>query len=181
MNLRKITLLLTAPTLIVVAGLTAWSWLLHSEPGARWLLTRLDSSIPGSVSTTTISGDLGSGLQLDGLHFEDGNTRVDIGQLNIALNIDLLPPAATIETLQADSVAIRVRDRGVGIPKADQRRIFEKFVRGESAKTLGVPGTGIGLAVAQRIIAEHGGDIRLESEPGAGSTFIVVLPAVSSA
>ncbi len=77
-------------------------------------------------------------------------------------------------------VAIRVRDRGVGIPKDDQRRIFQKFVRGESAKTLGVPGTGIGLAVAQRIMAEHGGDIRLESAPGAGSTFTVVLPAVSS-
>jgi translocation and assembly module TamB len=108
MNLRKITLLLTAPTLIVVAGLTAWSWLLHSEPGARWLLTRLDSSIPGSVSVSKISGDLGSGLQLDGLQFEDGNTRVDIEQLKITLNIDLLPPAASIESLQADSVAIQV-------------------------------------------------------------------------
>ena len=108
MNLRKATLLLTAPILIVAAGLTAWSWLLHSEPGARWLLAKLDSSVRGSISASSISGDLGSGLQLDSLQFEDGNTRVQVGQLSIALNIDLLPPAATIDTLQADSVAIRI-------------------------------------------------------------------------
>ena len=78
------------------------------------------------------------------------------------------------------SVAIRVRDQGVGIPKGDQGRIFQKFVRGESATQLGVPGTGIGLAVAQQIMARHNGDIRVDSEPGTGSTFTVVLPVATS-
>ncbi len=77
-------------------------------------------------------------------------------------------------------VAIRVRDRGVGIPHEDQKRIFEKFFRGESASTLGVQGTGIGLAVVRQIVARHGGEIRLESEPGAGSAFTVLLPAAEA-
>jgi signal transduction histidine kinase len=79
-----------------------------------------------------------------------------------------------------DRVAIRVRDRGVGISHEDQQRIFQKFVRGEVAKTLGVQGTGIGLAVARQIVAGHGGEIRLESEPGVGSTFSVLLPGAPS-
>jgi signal transduction histidine kinase len=72
--------------------------------------------------------------------------------------------------------AIRVRDRGVGIPLGDRGRIFDKFVRGEAAATLGVQGTGIGLAVARQIVRRHGGEIRLESEVGRGSTFTVLLP-----
>jgi signal transduction histidine kinase len=79
-----------------------------------------------------------------------------------------------------DRVAIRVRDRGVGISHEDQRRIFQKFVRGDVAKTLGVQGTGIGLAVARQIVAGHGGEIKLESEPGGGSTFTVLLPVTAS-
>jgi signal transduction histidine kinase len=77
-------------------------------------------------------------------------------------------------------VAIRVRDKGVGIPREEHERIFQKFVRGETAKSLAVPGTGIGLAVAQQIIRRHGGEIRLNSEPGAGSTFTVLLPVAES-
>ena len=78
------------------------------------------------------------------------------------------------------NVAIRVRDHGVGIPQKDHHRIFEKFVRGEVANTLGVQGTGIGLAVARQIIVRHGGEIRLESQPGSGSTFTVLLPVAEA-
>jgi len=77
-------------------------------------------------------------------------------------------------------LAIRVRDQGIGIPKEDQQRIFQKFVRGEGAATLGVQGAGIGLAVAHQIIATHGGEIQLESKPGVGSTFTVLLRVVES-
>ena len=74
-------------------------------------------------------------------------------------------------------VGIRVRDRGVGISNADRSRIFEKFVRGDAATTLGVPGTGIGLAVSRQIVLRHGGDITVESTPGEGATFTIALPA----
>ena len=75
-------------------------------------------------------------------------------------------------------VEIAVRDRGIGIPRAEQRRIFEKFVRGSSARERGIRGTGIGPAMARQIVRAHGGDIMLESEPAKGSTFRVVLPEV---
>jgi signal transduction histidine kinase len=72
-------------------------------------------------------------------------------------------------------VAISVRDRGTGIPPNEQRRIFDKFVRGSAARASDVRGTGIGLAMARQIARAHGGDITVESEIGKGSTFTVVL------
>jgi signal transduction histidine kinase len=78
-------------------------------------------------------------------------------------------------------VAIRVRDQGVGIRPEERQRVFQKFVRGAAAQTLGVQGTGIGLAVGRQIVERHGGRIRLDSEPGKGSTFTVLLPAAGAA
>lgn len=76
-------------------------------------------------------------------------------------------------------VEIAVRDRGVGIPSSEQRTIFEKFVRGAAARQSNISGAGIGLAMAREIVRAHGGDITLESAPGNGSTFRVVLPEMS--
>jgi signal transduction histidine kinase len=73
-------------------------------------------------------------------------------------------------------VEIAVRDRGAGIPAGEQRRIFEKFVRGSAARASDVRGTGIGLAMARQIARAHGGDITVESAPAKGSTFTIVLP-----
>jgi len=73
-------------------------------------------------------------------------------------------------------LAVRVRDRGLGIPAAEQKNIFKKFVRGSGARTAHIAGTGIGLAMARTIIEAHGGEIRLDSEPGRGSTFTILLP-----
>jgi signal transduction histidine kinase len=75
-------------------------------------------------------------------------------------------------------VEIAVRDQGVGIPRDEQQRVFEKFVRGTAARSSDVRGTGIGLAMARQIVRAHGGDITLQSEPGKGSTFCVVLPVM---
>ncbi len=73
-------------------------------------------------------------------------------------------------------VRLSVRDEGVGIPTDEQPRIFDKFVRGASAKQAGIKGTGLGLAMAQRIVAAHGGTISVTSEVGKGSTFTIALP-----
>ena len=77
---------------------------------------------------------------------------------------------------KTDHVAIRVLDRGVGIPPAEQQEIFRKFVRGAASKASSVKGTGIGLAMVQHIVGAHGGHVELESEPGRGSTFTILLP-----
>ena len=73
-------------------------------------------------------------------------------------------------------VAISVQDRGMGIDPQDQREIFQKFVRGAAAKKAGIKGTGIGLAMVRQIVDACGGQVRLESAVGSGSTFTVVLP-----
>jgi signal transduction histidine kinase len=75
-----------------------------------------------------------------------------------------------------DAVAVRVRDAGLGIGADEEKEIFRKFHRGSAAHTAGVKGTGIGLAMVQHIVRAHGGHVRLESAPGAGTTFTIVLP-----
>jgi signal transduction histidine kinase len=73
-----------------------------------------------------------------------------------------------------DSVLIRVTDFGVGIPRAEQARIFEKFYRAEGVD--GGSGSGLGLALVKHIVEAHGGDISVESESGKGSTFTIRMP-----
>jgi signal transduction histidine kinase len=69
---------------------------------------------------------------------------------------------------------IIVRDDGIGIPVADQRRIFERFERHVPSESFG--GLGLGLWIARRVVEAHGGEIRVESAPGKGATFTVSLP-----
>jgi signal transduction histidine kinase len=77
-------------------------------------------------------------------------------------------------------IAVRVRDRGLGIPVSEQKEIFRKFVRGAASKAASIRGTGVGLAMASQIVAAHGGDIFVESAPGEGSVFTVLLPVVET-
>ena len=84
----------------------------------------------------------------------------------------------TVSSARKDEeVEVAVADTGVGIPPEQQQFLFDEFfrVRGEAAKK--TPGTGLGLAICRRIVTELGGCIAVESQPGAGSTFRVRLPA----
>jgi signal transduction histidine kinase len=77
-------------------------------------------------------------------------------------------------------VAISVRDRGMGIEPREQREVFQKFVRGAAAKKAGIKGTGIGLSMVRQIVDACGGEIRLESVAGEGSTFTLLFPLASA-
>jgi two-component system, OmpR family, phosphate regulon sensor histidine kinase PhoR len=77
-----------------------------------------------------------------------------------------------------DVVRVCVRDHGIGIPAEQQSRIFTKFFRGEAARR-GIPGTGLGLALAREIVEAHGGRIGFDSAAGRGTTFWIELPAVA--
>lgn len=81
-----------------------------------------------------------------------------------------------VEVEAGSQVAIRVRDQGFGILPSERDRILRKFVRGSSAKASGVKGTGIGLAMVKHIVDAHHGKVLVESEPGRGSTFTILLP-----
>jgi signal transduction histidine kinase len=71
---------------------------------------------------------------------------------------------------------ISVADRGIGVPKGEQRKIFEKFYRGEGSLVHETKGSGLGLPLVEHIMEAHGGEVQVESTPGKGSMFTLVLP-----
>lgn len=74
-------------------------------------------------------------------------------------------------------VEVFVRDNGPGIPAEACERVFERFFRVDKARSREQGGTGLGLAIVKHIVQSHGGTVRVESEPGRGSTFLFTLPA----
>lgn len=76
-----------------------------------------------------------------------------------------------------DWVEVSVRDSGIGIPESDLEHIFERFYRVEGARARHVGGTGLGLAIVRHVVGNHRGEVRVESEEGQGSLFVVRLPA----
>ncbi|HEV2101199.1 MAG TPA: ATP-binding protein [Candidatus Acidoferrum sp.] len=78
--------------------------------------------------------------------------------------------------LKNDGVVFTVSDTGIGIPTADQPRIFERFYRVDAARSREAGGTGLGLAIAKHLIEVHGGRIWVESEVGEGSRFHFSVP-----
>jgi two-component system sensor histidine kinase SenX3 len=75
-------------------------------------------------------------------------------------------------------VNIAVTDRGSGIAKEDQERVFERFFRADKARSRATGGTGLGLAIVKHVAANHNGEITLWSKLGTGSTFTLRIPAV---
>ena len=78
--------------------------------------------------------------------------------------------------LQKGIVEITVTDQGVGIQEADLDRVFERFFRVDQARSRHTGGTGLGLSIVKHVVQNHGGDIRVWSQPGSGSTFTIRLP-----
>jgi two-component system phosphate regulon sensor histidine kinase PhoR len=74
-------------------------------------------------------------------------------------------------------VELTVRDDGPGIPSEAKARIFERFYRADKARSREQGGTGLGLAIVKNVVQAHGGDVRVESAPGAGTEFFIILPA----
>jgi len=128
----------------------------------------------------------GSGrhIELDGL---EGRCTIDADPeaISVALRnlvdnaLKYAPDCPTVQVqwgIEKSHVAIRVRDHGPGIPASEKRAIFRKFVRGSAAEAANVKGSGVGLAMVRHIVAAHGGDVTLASEPGSGSVFTILLP-----
>jgi signal transduction histidine kinase len=80
-------------------------------------------------------------------------------------------------TCENGGVAISVTDKGLGIDPHEQKRIFKKFVRAASAEVAGAKGTGLGLTMVEHIVAAHRAQVHVDSEPGVGSTFTILLPS----
>ncbi|WKK60778.1 ATP-binding protein [Corynebacterium sp. P3-F1] len=86
------------------------------------------------------------------------------------------PVSVTQKVVRDSVVLIRVTDRGIGIAPEDQKRVFERFFRVDKARSRQTGGTGLGLAIVKHVVANHGGNIKLWSRLGTGSTFTIELP-----
>jgi PAS domain S-box-containing protein len=80
-----------------------------------------------------------------------------------------------------EHVVIEVADTGIGIPRQEQEQLFTRFFRSSLAQEHAIPGSGLGLSIAHAIVEQHGGSMTVESEPGAGTTFRVLLPVLTAA
>ncbi|HEL2624052.1 TPA: cell wall metabolism sensor histidine kinase VicK [Streptococcus suis] len=107
----------------------------------------------------------------------DKMTQVLDNILNNAIKYSLDGGTITFSMKTTDSqLIVSVSDEGLGIPKADLPRIFERFYRVDKARSRAQGGTGLGLAIAKEIVKQHKGFIWAKSEYGYGSTFTIVLP-----
>jgi two-component system sensor histidine kinase SenX3 len=88
-------------------------------------------------------------------------------------------PVSISRRRRGDNIEIAVTDRGIGIERDDQERVFERFFRVDTARSRATGGTGLGLAIVKHVAANHNGSIRLWSQPGTGSTFTLSIPAHS--
>ena len=79
-----------------------------------------------------------------------------------------------------DVVEIAVTDQGIGISEADRERVFERFYRADEARSRRTGGTGLGLSIVKHATQRHGGEVRLWSRPGRGSTFTIRLPITAA-
>jgi signal transduction histidine kinase len=108
---------------------------------------------------------------------DEALTRAVSNLLDNALKYSPGPSRIEVGLHQRDGqVRIAVRDHGIGIPVHERAAVFAKFYRGEQARSRGIKGTGIGLAMVDEIVRAHHGRVEVESEPGQGSTFTIVLP-----
>ncbi|GHF19768.1 sensor histidine kinase [Pseudolysinimonas yzui] len=121
--------------------------------------------VSGGDAGTEVFGDAGMlvtavhNLVANAIQYSPDNSRVGIG------------------VSHADGVVeIAVTDQGVGIPEAERERVFERFFRVDSARSRNTGGTGLGLAIVKHVVQNHGGDVRVWSHAGSGSTFTIRLP-----
>jgi signal transduction histidine kinase len=104
--------------------------------------------------------------------------------LNLVDNAIKYTPAGGNVTLslqsEKDWVALRISDTGIGLSKDEQQLIFSRFHRATETRSRDEKGVGLGLSIARSIAEAHGGKIQVESTPGQGSTFTVLLPQIRS-
>jgi signal transduction histidine kinase len=112
------------------------------------------------------------------LDISNTNMRSALGNLvDNAIKFTKAGGSVKIDALvEGGQLVFKVRDTGIGINPSEMEQLFTKFHRGTSTLTYDYEGIGIGLYLSRLIVRQHGGDIKVESKPGKGSTFTVTLP-----
>jgi two-component system phosphate regulon sensor histidine kinase PhoR len=112
-------------------------------------------------------------LDLDVVYF----TTLINNLLSNAVKYSDKEPVINVEGFTEDNkVCIKVSDNGIGISKADQKHVFDKFYRASTGNIHKYKGLGLGLYYVKKIAEAHGGDVTVSSKPGKGSIFTVTIP-----
>jgi two-component system, OmpR family, sensor histidine kinase SenX3 len=131
--------------------------------------------VPADNADITVRTDEASGLQMMG---EQALLVTALANL-VSNAIAYSPPGSLVSISRqrrGENIEIAVTDRGIGIARKDQERVFERFFRADKARSRSTGGTGLGLAIAKHVAANHNGSIGLWSQLGTGSTFTLSIP-----
>jgi len=148
--------------------------------------TDINKLLTGVINNFSIQIKKNNGLIIPSLHAKEPAIYIDVVHITNVLSnlIDNAvkycthDPEIYIETQNIKGyLMIAVRDNGIGISKKEQKRIFDKFYRISTGNIHSVKGFGLGLSYVKKVIDEHKGYIKLESEPYKGTTFKIYLPA----
>lgn len=156
----------------------------------KWSVVDMSVLLEEVIEETSAKAiDAGIGLELQPVH-EKMLVTGDAMSLKQAL-INLVDnaikynrPGGTVRLsacAEGSQVVLQVQDSGIGISKADQQRVFDRFYRVDKSRSRSQGGSGLGLAIVKKIVEDHGGTISVESTPGEGSTFRIILPRHSTA
>ncbi|UQX11995.1 sensor histidine kinase [Candidatus Mycobacterium methanotrophicum] len=135
--------------------------------------------VPADNADITVCTDEPSGLRMLG-----EQALLVTALANLVSNAIAYSPRGSLVSIsrrrRGDNIEIAVTDRGIGIARKDQERVFERFFRADKARSRATGGTGLGLAIAKHVAANHNGTIGLWSQLGTGSTFTLSIPAYGS-
>jgi two-component system sensor histidine kinase SenX3 len=169
----------------MVQDLISLSHLQDNDPLRGSKVVNIDDVVSDAVDTTHMEADARQiRLEVRGQH---GLTVLgDEDQLAIAVRnlianaINYSPDHTRVTigvTLDDGVVEVGVADQGIGIPERELERIFERFYRVDPARSRATGGTGLGLSIVKHVSSNHGGEVRVWSSEGTGSTFTLRLPA----
>lgn len=148
----------------------------------------IDEVIAASIEAHAVQAD-SAGVELlrggDRGAFVRGDTQILIEAIgNLIANAIVYSPKESRVgigvRIDGEIVEIAISDQGIGITESDRDRIFERFYRADEARSRRTGGTGLGLSIVKHATQRHGGEVRVWSRPGRGSTFTIVLPRIES-
>lgn len=160
------------------------SRLQSSDPLSKAFPIEVNEIVREAVSQAQISSE-SRGIYVEIGEIADATVIGDRDQLiaaahNLIENAVNYSPEDTkvsvVAKLNHDIIEISVTDQGIGIAEEDQTRIFERFYRVDPARSRETGGTGLGLSIVKHVALNHGGDVKVWSKPGIGSTFTLLLP-----
>ena len=170
---------------MLVQDLIALSRLQSNDPLSGARIVNVDDVVSDAVDTTHLEAEARQiRLEVRGQHGlvvlgdEDQLTTAVRNLIANAINYSPDHTRVTIGVSMVEHVVeVSVADQGIGIPERDLERIFERFYRVDPARSRATGGTGLGLSIVKHVSANHGGEVRVWSSEGSGSTFTLRLPA----